>query len=179
MLSAELRLQFQGLLAVGLALVWLWAGGAKLMHPTSLQQVTAAVPWLRHVHARITTLAMRALPIAEILLALGLLPLATRPVAAVASAVLLLAFALALGSGLVFSALAQVAQSPGGADASAMAAATCGCFGRVAARVEVQATQHAVPATDQATLHTACWHVVRPLLLAAVALALRAPCACG
>jgi hypothetical protein len=179
MLSSGLRSDVVAALAVGLALVWLWAAAGKFLRPLALDQVLAAVPPLQRLPVSLTSAAIRMLPFVEILLALSLVPLTTRPMAAVASGVLLLSFALALAIGLVSSALRDSVADPKGTDTGASAVAKCGCFGRAAAAPDIAKAPGTLTHPVNGQLHAAGWHVARPLLLAAVAFLISTPCRCS
>lgn len=160
MLSAATQSAVAGVLTVGLGLMWVWAGIAKLRHPLDPDRLQVLLP----LPVPVLAVAAGALPVAE--LALGGLLLTRTQVTLVGwvSALLLVGFATVQATALVRASLAPTGVSP-----AAQAVAGCGCFGRAAPAVVV----------DRSTppdLQRAGLHVARALVLAAVAVAITLPC---
>ncbi|MDQ0372530.1 MauE/DoxX family redox-associated membrane protein [Cellulomonas humilata] len=162
MLSADVKADIAVVLTVGLGLMWLWAGVAKLRHPLDPQRLRTLLP----LPVPVLAVAAGALPIVE--LGLGVLLLTRTHVVVTAwfSALLLVTFA-----GVQVAALVRASLTPTGSSAAVQAVAGCGCFGRAAAPVDT------VPVlAAPADLTRAGSHVARALVLAAVAVAITLPC---
>ena len=162
MLSADVKADIAVVLTVGLGLMWLWAGVAKLRHPLDPARLRTLLP----LPTPVLAVGAGALPVVE--LGLGALLLTRTHVAVTgwASALLLVGFAAVQVAALVRASLAPTGVAP-----AVDAVAGCGCFGRTTPPADVVAVRSTPPDLQRAGMH-----VARALVLAAVAVAITLPC---